>query len=152
MQTVQLQYGFAGLVIGVGLLFASALLKDKNHNPDTLSKYFPNKTNSGFYAVMLVAALLSGICAYSILLPKLTEILVHTNAETTVEEKKRLEDLRNALFVRVLNKEFTPANFYAGRMDAIAFNISYENRSGKNIRGFKGIFIFRDLFNDVITK
>ena len=79
--------------------------------------------------------------------------------KTEVDKQKRLADeakakqeaiaaeLRKAVAVAVFEKGFVPANPSASQFDAyITFKCAFENSSSKDIRAFKGVVVFQDLF------
>lgn len=85
--------------------------------------------------------------------------------KTEADKQKRLADeakakqeavtaeLRKAVTLAVFEKGFLPSDPSAGRFDAyITFKCAYENTSPKDIRAFKGIVIFQDLFGSDIYR
>lgn len=61
------------------------------------------------------------------------------------EEKQRAA-LLQSLVVTIYEKGFAKISY----QDYITIKLSYENKSGKDIRGFKGVVVFKDLFGDEI--
>lgn len=66
-------------------------------------------------------------------------------AKAIADEKRKV--LLAALSVTEFDKGFEHIDYE----DYNTMKLSYENRSGKDIRGFKGVLIYNDLFGDQIT-
>lgn len=167
LETVQLQWGWAILVIGAGMLIAAALVKNHRREND---EFVTERNNTNLYVVLAIAgiALTAWICLA--VFPQFSDgsnsFLGGINGgnsskDTAAKEKaatdanliKQREPLLNALSVGVTGKEFSAANFYAGRpSDYLSFNIQQTNKSAKDIRGFKGVFAIKDIFGDEIIK
>ena len=64
------------------------------------------------------------------------------------EEERQREQLRGVLSVTVYEKGFTKSNY----QKYITLKLRYENTSDKDIRGFKGVVVFNDLFGDLIKR
>jgi len=83
------------------------------------------------------------------------------NAESDIrdkEEKERIakaksiaDEKRKVLLAALTVTEFEKGFEHIDYQDYNTMKFSYENRSGKDIRGFKGTIIYKDLFGDVIT-
>lgn len=166
LETVQVQWGWAILVVGAGMLIAAALIKS-HHNED---EEFPvERNNNSLYAVLAVAgvALTAWICLAVV--PQYndgTNSILGGNTgssskETAAKEKavteanlaKQREPLLNALSVNLVSKNFTAADFYSGRSsDNLSFSVQQMNKSAKDIRGYKGVFAIKDIFGDEIIK
>jgi len=72
-------------------------------------------------------------------------------AKAEVERQRLL--LSQALTVTVYEKIFLPSSYEAGRYDdQTEIRVAYESHSQKDIRGFEGTLVFKDLFGDVIKK
>lgn len=67
-------------------------------------------------------------------------------AKAEAENQRKL--LRDALSVTLYEKGFQSGSF----QDYITLKMSYQNTSGKDIRGFKGTVVFQDLFGDAIKQ
>lgn len=67
-------------------------------------------------------------------------------AQAAAEEKRKV--LREALSVTLYDKGFEKHAY----REYITIKVAYENHTGKDIRGFKGVTVFKDLFGDVILK
>lgn len=167
LETVQLQWGWAILIVGAGMLIAAALIKNHRNESDEL---ITERNNTSLYAVLAAAgvALTAWICLAVI--PQFSDgsnsflgngINSTSPKETAAKEKaatdanlaKQREPLVNALSVSLTGKEFSAADFYAGRpSDYLSFNIQQTNKSAKDIRGFKGVFAIKDIFGDEIIK
>lgn len=66
------------------------------------------------------------------------------------EEKQKLKD---AIQITFYNKSVIPANSDAWQFsDVITFDFTFKNMTNKDIKGFKGLAIFNDLFGDNIKK
>jgi hypothetical protein len=63
------------------------------------------------------------------------------------EEARQRKEALQALTVTVVEKGFQTAD----PQDSITFIVMYENKSGKDIRGFRGSILFSDLFEVEIT-
>ena len=167
LETVQLQWGWAILIVGAGMLIAAALIKSsRNENDEVVAE----RNNKSLYAVLAVAgvALTAWICLAVV--PQFSDgsnslfggVSNSTSSkDTAAKEKadveanlaKQREPMLNALSVSLTSKEFTAADFYAGRpSDYLSFNIQQTNKSAKDIRGFKGVFAIKDIFGDEIIK
>lgn len=166
LETVQLQWGWAILIVGAGMLIAAALIKNhRNENDEVVTE----RNNTSLYAVLAVAgiALTAWICLAVV--PQFSDdsnslfggVSNNSSKDTAAKEKadteanlaKQREPLLNALSVNLTSKEFAAADFYAGRpSDYLSFNIQQTNKSAKDIRGFKGVFAIKDIFGDEIIK
>lgn len=67
-------------------------------------------------------------------------------AKARAAEDAQRKQLLDALVVTVFDKGFEHADY----QDYITFKMMYENKSGKDIRGFKGAIVFNDLFGSPI--
>ncbi len=166
LETVQIQWGWAILIVGAGMLIAAALIK--SHRSD--DEEFPVERNStSLYAVLAISgiALTAWICLAVV--PQFgsgTNSILGGNTgssskDTAAKEKaatdanlaKQREPLLNALSVNLVGKNFTERDFYAGRSsDNLSFSIQQTNKSAKDIRGYKGVFAIKDIFGDEIIK
>jgi len=63
-------------------------------------------------------------------------------AQARADEERQRKELLEAVTVTVVEKGFQSAD----HQDSITFTLVYENKSGKDIRRFKGSILFRDLF------
>jgi hypothetical protein len=68
-------------------------------------------------------------------------------ARARAEDERLRQELLRAVTVTVVEKGFKSEAF----QDVITFNVMYQNKSGKDIRGFKGSILFSDLFEVEIT-
>jgi hypothetical protein len=68
-------------------------------------------------------------------------------AKARAEEEAQQVALREVLIVRVFDKDFQNAN----HEDYVTIRVEYENTSGKDIRSFKGVLQFNDLFGAEIA-
>ena len=67
--------------------------------------------------------------------------------EAKAEADALVAELRGALALTIFDKSFVPSNFRAERYeDYITIQAAYENTSGKDIRAFRGVVRFADLF------
>jgi hypothetical protein len=64
------------------------------------------------------------------------------------EDDEKRKALLDALTVTLYEKGFATVAY----QDYVTLRLSYENRSGKDIRGFKGTVVFNDLFGDKIKE
>jgi hypothetical protein len=72
-------------------------------------------------------------------------------AEAKAKEDALAAQLREAVSLTVFDKGFVPSNPSAGRFDDyITVKTAYENKSGKDIRAFRGVVRFTDLFDKQI--
>jgi hypothetical protein len=65
-------------------------------------------------------------------------------AKAEAEAQQKI--LRDALSVTIYDKGFESVSY----QDYITIKLAYQNTSGKDIRGFKGVLSFQDLFGDTI--
>lgn len=167
LETVQIQWGWAILVIGAGMLIAAALIK--NHRGETEESQ-PERNNTSLYGVLAVAgvALTAWICLAVV--PQFNDgansifggsagssssknAAAKEKSETEANLAKQREPLLNALSVNLISKNFTAADFYAGRpSDYLSFAVQQMNKSAKDIRGYKGTFAIKDIFGDEIVR
>jgi hypothetical protein len=68
-------------------------------------------------------------------------------AQARADEERQRKELLEAVTVTVVEKGFQSAD----HQDSITFTLVYENKSGKDIRRFKGTLVFSDLFEVEIT-
>jgi hypothetical protein len=69
------------------------------------------------------------------------------------EADQRRKALLDALIITVYDKGFQASDYTEGVYDDyITIELAYENHTTKDIRGFKGIVVFNDLFGDEIEK
>ena len=69
------------------------------------------------------------------------------DARARAEEERQRKELLQAVTVTVVEKGFKSGEF----QDYVTINVMYQNKSGKDIRGFKGSILFSDLFDVEIT-
>ena len=69
------------------------------------------------------------------------------DARARAEEERQRKELLQAVTVTVVEKGFKSEEF----QDYVTINVMYQNKSGKDIRGFKGSILFSDLFEVQIT-
>lgn len=69
-----------------------------------------------------------------------------TREKAKAAEEKQRGALLQALSVTLYDKGFTNVSY----QDYITMKFSYENTAGKDVRGFKGTVVFKDLFGDEI--
>jgi hypothetical protein len=162
LDTVQLQWGWAVLLVGAGLLIAAAFMKSAPQEDDFDA---PARNNTSLYAALAVAGVIITAWICLVIVPQFnagfnSPIATNSNIakpndtkEESAAEAKKREPLLNALSVSISDKSFVAADFYAGRVtDYISFNLLQVNKSAKDIRGFKGIFIIKDIFGDDVTR
>lgn len=167
LETVQLQWGWAILIVGAGMMIAAALIKSRQNDDD--DEIAVERNNNSLYAVLAVAgvALTAWVCLAVV--PQFndgTNSILGGNSsssskETAAKEKsetdanlaKQREPLLNALSVNLVSKNFTARDFYAGRpSDNLSFSVQQMNKSAKDIRGFKGVFAIKDIFGDELIR
>jgi len=69
-----------------------------------------------------------------------------------ITKKEEKIPLNQKIKIVSIKKGFLPADFYAGRIqDFIIFEITFENKTEKDIKGAKGILTFFDIFDEKIT-
>ena len=69
-------------------------------------------------------------------------------AEAAAAAEEQREGMREAAMVTVYEK-----GFYDGRVqDAITIKLSFENSGDRDVRAFKGVVVFKDVFGDVISR
>lgn len=56
-----------------------------------------------------------------------------------------IEQMRRAVSVRIVSKGFAKADYRTGMHDRITVKFVFTNGSGKDIRGFRGTIVFRDI-------
>lgn len=70
-------------------------------------------------------------------------------AEAKAREEAAAKRLREALMCSVYKKDFQKADFMSGQYkDFLSLGIALKNKSGKDIRAFKGKFVVDDLLGD----
>lgn len=160
LDTVQLQWGWAVLIVGVGCLFAAAFMKDRKGQTNQV---VIDRNNKGLYSMIASAVVITALWGLLVAVPQLTggaySLFGNKDSQTQEKSVKKDDDiskqrlpLLDALSVNITDKGFIAADFYAGRVNAtISFTMQQLNKSTKNIRAYKGVLIFRDLFNDEIT-
>jgi|ERR1051326_3142590 hypothetical protein len=73
--------------------------------------------------------------------------------ESKAKQEALAAELRKAVNVAVYEKGFLPSNPMGGRyQDYITIRCAYENTSSKEIRAFKGVVVFQDLFGSDIYR
>ena len=160
LDTIQLQWGWAILIIGVGLLFAAAFVKGRMKEHDHGESV---RDNRDLYAGITLACLIVAGWVYLAVIPQFSnganalfgtkDTTENKNASKEKELSEQLEPLRKSLSVSISAKKFIGSNIYSGRiLDELSFAIQQSNNSGKDIRAYKGVFIFKDIFDDEITK
>lgn len=70
---------------------------------------------------------------------------IKTNSESTPTKNENIETSKE-IGVNILSKGFDSGDF----QDFITFDIIFENKTNRDIRGFKGTIIFNDIFGDPI--
>jgi hypothetical protein len=72
-------------------------------------------------------------------------------AEAKAKEDARVAELRETITLTVYEKTFVPANAYASRYSSYTvFRVAYQNTAKKEIRAFRGLVRFTDLFGTLI--
>jgi hypothetical protein len=167
LETVQLQWGWAILIVGAGMLIAAALIK--SHQNDDDSEIVVERNNTSLYAVLAVAGIaLTGWVCLAVVpqfndgtnsifggnsISSSKDMAAKEKSETDANFAKQREPLLNALSVNLVSKNFTARDFYAGRpSDNLSFTVQQMNKSAKDIRGYKGTFAIKDIFGDELIK
>jgi len=72
-------------------------------------------------------------------------------SQPVIKEEVKIP-LNQKIKIISIKKGFLPADFYAGRFqDFIIFEITFENKTDKDIKGVKGVLTFFDIFDEKIT-
>lgn len=167
LETVQLQWGWAILIVGAGMLIAAALIKSRQN--DDNGEIVAERNNNSLYAVLAVAGVTVTAWICLAVVPQFNdgtnpifggrnnssseEMAAKEKSETDANLAKQREPLLNALSVNLVSKNFKAADFYAGRpSDNLTFSVQQINKSAKDIRGFKGVFAIKDIFGDEIIR
>lgn len=187
--SIQLQWGWAVLLVGSVILIVAGAMKEKAVTSDLPSGSVlgtgelpandaashssgisilggePTHEAHGFWNNKILAAaigstiLVGGVVYYfsntqgagkQSLFGQTTNQSTPTPTPKPNPQQKALQD---ALSVDVISKGFQPAAPMNGSFqDYITIKLTYTNRTAKDIRGFKGVTIFRDLFGDEIQR
>lgn len=154
MNSVQISWGWAVLIIGAVLLIAAALVKkDDSDKPETASNVFSSIADKHIFAAIgAVFVIWLGLVFWGFVASPSSG---NPNAVSLGQGPKGATTAKSVvdqpLLIEFLDKSFTPSDIYNGRYEeTIDLTISFINKTDKDIRAFDGTLEFTDLLDNKI--
>jgi hypothetical protein len=155
---VQIQWGWAVLIVGAAILLFAGFLKadavrDNEPSADALSAIEGPLTNNRVLGILIGAVVLLGVgfvVATTIFqhLPAVGDI---PGVRQLSETERTKDQINSVLSVSFVDKGYQKADYESGTyLDALVVKFRFVNNGNKKISGFKGTAVFEDMFGDRI--
>lgn len=155
MGAIQLQWGWAVLIVGSIFLLAAGLLKDSSMVDQGEGRSLGHGVLSNNKVLGLVIGVIAvlgvGFVVASNLFHYLPSVGDVPGARLLSSKERAKDEINDILTVVYLGKRFEKADYESGiYMDSITVRFEFENKSDRAISGFKGTAEFADMFGDKI--
>jgi hypothetical protein len=154
---IQLQWGWAVLIIGAIVVIIAGFLKQEvqseaaDEPAATIARVLGD--NRIFVGVIGAISLLAiGLVTVNYISSSSTVQKATRSVAETVFPDSSVVAMENALAVDFVGKDFEKADYESGTyMDSISVDFTFRNMGAKDITGFKGTVEFKDMFDDPIN-
>lgn len=153
---VQLQWGWAVLVIGAVAVFIAGFFKVEpavltSDDPASLAARVLGDTRIFVGGITVIAVIAIGLVAMNYLSASPAVQKTASSVSETIFPDKSLAEMEKSLSVEFVGKRFEKANYQSGvYTDSTTVDLTFRNLTPKDISGFKGVLEFKDMFDDPI--